>query len=150
MWRKSLKEAVKMLKADMKNSRYALFIVAVYLLLKKFFLLSACPFVTLTGLPCPMCGMTRAGIALLQGDFKLAWKLHPFIIVIALWAVFFIVWRYFLKKEIKELKKYALATLVLLVIYYIYRMVIYFPQDPPMSYQYDNLLKGLSFILREI
>ncbi len=36
-----------------------------------------CPFLSLTRLPCPTCGMTRAWIAALQLDFSSAFAFHP-------------------------------------------------------------------------
>lgn len=36
-----------------------------------------CPFLAVTGLPCPGCGMSRACLALLAGDFEGAMRLHP-------------------------------------------------------------------------
>jgi hypothetical protein len=40
-----------------------------------------CPVAALTGLPCPGCGLTRATLALLRGDFARAWQLHPLVFV---------------------------------------------------------------------
>ena len=37
-----------------------------------------CIFKGVTGIPCPGCGMTRAGLAILQGEFSTAWRYHPF------------------------------------------------------------------------
>lgn len=37
-----------------------------------------CPFAKLTGLACPGCGMTRAMLAMLRGDWRLVMQLHPF------------------------------------------------------------------------
>jgi hypothetical protein len=37
-----------------------------------------CPFAKLTGLPCPGCGMTRAMMAMLHGNWALVVRLHPF------------------------------------------------------------------------
>ena len=37
-----------------------------------------CPFAELTGRPCPGCGMTRAMMAMLRGDWGLVVRLHPF------------------------------------------------------------------------
>ncbi|BCU78196.1 DUF2752 domain-containing protein [Luteolibacter sp. LG18] len=36
-----------------------------------------CPFKSLTGLPCPGCGMTRATLAMLRGDWTTMVKFHP-------------------------------------------------------------------------
>ena len=37
-----------------------------------------CVFAELTGLPCPGCGITRATVALVQGDWRTSWAFHPF------------------------------------------------------------------------
>ena len=37
-----------------------------------------CFFKGATGIPCPGCGMTRACLAILQGEFSTAWRYHPF------------------------------------------------------------------------
>lgn len=140
MWRQKLEEAAGLLAADIKKNRYALVIIAAYLLLKKFFLHNACPLVQLTGLPCPACGLTRAGIALLRGDFMGAARLHLFIFAAVFWIVLVFVHRYILGRKLAELKKPAAAALILLAGYYLYRMIRYFPGDAPMSYYYDNTL----------
>jgi hypothetical protein len=36
-----------------------------------------CPFANLTGHPCPGCGMTRAALALLSGEWSAALRWHP-------------------------------------------------------------------------
>ena len=50
--------------------------------------LMPCPFLKVTGLPCPGCGMTRSCLALLRGDLAETWRLNPFGPVFAVfWAV---------------------------------------------------------------
>ncbi len=47
-----------------------------------------CPFLQLTGKPCPGCGMTRSCFAFLRGDFADVLRLNPFGPVFAVfWAV---------------------------------------------------------------
>jgi hypothetical protein len=36
-----------------------------------------CPFLTVTGLPCPFCGLTRSLLSLLQGELLKAFWYHP-------------------------------------------------------------------------
>jgi hypothetical protein len=51
-----------------------------------------CPLRTLTGVPCPFCGMTRGTLALLHGDLLHSLALNPGVVV-AIVAVAFLVWR---------------------------------------------------------
>lgn len=44
--------------------------------------LPLCGFRHLTGLPCPLCGGTRACAALASGDFLAAWQLNPGLLVL--------------------------------------------------------------------
>lgn len=37
-----------------------------------------CLFAEVTGLPCPGCGLTRATMALLRGEWQASWQFHPF------------------------------------------------------------------------
>ena len=51
-----------------------------------------CPFFAMTGIGCPGCGMTRACLALTQGDFAAVWRFHPFsflLVGLAVAAAFF-------------------------------------------------------------
>lgn len=41
-----------------------------------------CPIARSTGVPCPGCGMTRALLALLHGDFAAAFAHHPLSLVV--------------------------------------------------------------------
>ena len=41
-----------------------------------------CPFRFLTGISCPGCGMTRALLALLRGDFAAAYYYHPLVFLL--------------------------------------------------------------------
>lgn len=96
------------------------------------------------GISCPACGLTRAGIRLLHLDFKGAWKMHPFIYAFAAGVVIFAWKRYICKKPIgKWFKTGCVVCVVLMVIYYVWRMYRYFPDQPPMSYYHYNLLRLL-------
>ena len=44
-----------------------------------------CPFLSLTGIPCPGCGMTRALCHLLQGNFRVAFSYNPLVFVLPLY-----------------------------------------------------------------
>ncbi|HLU52411.1 MAG TPA: DUF2752 domain-containing protein [Acidimicrobiia bacterium] len=41
-----------------------------------------CPFALVTGVACPLCGMTRAVVHLAQGDFAEAVAFHPLVLLV--------------------------------------------------------------------
>lgn len=42
-----------------------------------------CPMASVLGIPCPGCGLTRATLALAQGQVRLAFALHPLVFVLS-------------------------------------------------------------------
>ncbi|MDO4633781.1 MAG: DUF2752 domain-containing protein [Eubacteriales bacterium] len=55
---------------------------------------SVCPIAALFGIPCPGCGMTRAGLLLLTGHPVSALKMHPLIYLWIPYVLFFFYDRY--------------------------------------------------------
>lgn len=81
-----------------------------------------CPFKYIFGIPCPLCGMTRAFISLLKLDISKAFYYHAFWPVI---VVLFILYFIFLFKNIKINKKmvFVLDVIgILNLVYYFYRL----------------------------
>lgn len=62
---------------------HAVIFIAVIAVLAALMLLDIyrCPFKAVTGIPCPGCGMTRAVMSALRGDFREAFRYHPLWIV---------------------------------------------------------------------
>ena len=53
-----------------------------------------CPLRTITGIPCPMCGMTRGVTALVHGDFARALLMNPAsYVAVALAVLLLVQWR---------------------------------------------------------
>jgi MFS superfamily sulfate permease-like transporter len=50
-----------------------------------------CPLRTVTGVPCPFCGLTTSVKAVLHGDGHGAWSANPFGLVIVTFAVLLVV-----------------------------------------------------------
>ncbi|MDD3360978.1 MAG: DUF2752 domain-containing protein [Hespellia sp.] len=129
-----------LVKKDLKENRIALLAILFYFLCSKMIFHTICPMVLFTGLPCPACGLTRAGIALLTGKFALAWQMHPFIYLIVLLCVIWAIQRYVLQRTLPWMKVVWVVSLCALIAFYFYRMFRYFPDQPPMSYYHRNLL----------
>ncbi|XCP83496.1 DUF2752 domain-containing protein [Roseburia hominis] len=135
-----LKSGWEILKRDILNARVAFIVLGGYFLVGRYFLHSLCPSVAVTGFPCPGCGLTRAMLSIFRGNFTVAWQIHPFSYVILLYIAVFFFRRYVQQKELTHFSKYLIALLVLMVLFYIYRMIRYFPGEPPMSYYYGSVL----------
>ena len=135
-----LKKSLLYIWTDIKNTRWVIiFIIAYFVFLRKY-LYSTCPMVVIIGFPCPMCGMTRAGFALLRFDFRGALQIHPFIYPISGLIIIFCFNRYILFRKTPEWMKWILILLIIAMVgFYIWRMYRYFPGEPPMSYYYDNM-----------
>lgn len=101
---------------------------------------TVCIWSNLWGVPCPGCGLGRAGEALRRGDFAGVLRYHALLPVLLL---FFILWGV---DKVKPFlpgwwRKYAvLAVLILFLGYYVVRMAMCFPQGPePMTYNRHNI-----------
>lgn len=66
-------------------------------------------------------------------------EMHPFIYGVIILVGWFGVRRYIQRKETKSLGKWVILLCVGLILYYVYRMVRYFPGDAPMSYYYGSV-----------
>ena len=144
MMKQSLQRIIK----DIKDTKWAILIVIAYFVLCRAFFGTVCPLVAFTGFPCPACGLTRAGIQVLQLHFAEAWKLHPFIYPIMALMIAFCVERYVLfHKKMKVLRWCAIILIAAMVIFYMWRMYRYFPGEPPMSYNCHNLLYKIIHLL---
>lgn len=98
---------------------------------------TTCPIRLTLGVPCPGCGITRAFIEVFKGNILEANKYHPFWLPIIFLFVAFVIIRYFTKedKQKKLYKALEIAVIVvglLMIAFYIYRMITVFPDAEPM------------------
>lgn len=106
---------------------------------------AVCFSVILFGIPCPTCGITRASKLAITGHFKESFQMHPLLILVILGFVLYPIIKKLLKNYLLFIKLYVIITLIIFVVYYIYRMRVYFPYTEPMLYRSDNLV--LKYIL---
>ncbi len=109
----------------MKNKKQILIIIIslFILILLSLFGLYRCPFRYIFGVPCPLCGMTRAFISLLKLDISKAFYYHAFWPVVIILSVLYF---YFLFKNIKINKKMVCILDIigiLNLVYYFYRLL---------------------------
>ena len=118
-----------------------LILFALYCVLTTKFLGSACPAYLIFGIPCPGCGMTRAWISLFSGDIAKAFYFHPAFFAAAIIAVCVILCE--IKPKLKKSKVITGIYLVLCVAFlaaYVYRMIVFFPNEEPINYNENSLL----------
>ena len=104
-----------------------------------------CIFRSLCGFPCPGCGMVHAAIALfLHGDLSESLRMHFFFIPISGTLFFHCfpdgVWHF--ADRVKRAKLWYYSLFICLIVYYIIRLIMYFPSDQyPMVYDPRNYLQ---------
>lgn len=149
--RQRLKTGKEIFIKDMKHAKWAVLLVFAYFVLLRKFFVTTCPAVLITGFPCPGCGMTRAFMRLLHLDFVGAWRLHPFVYLFVTFVIWFGTRRYILGiSDTEKAWKMAAMLGILMIAFYIWRLLRYFPGDPPMSYYYGNVLWKLRNVLKAL
>ena len=93
-----------------------------------------CPLKFVTGISCPGCGMSRAVMNAVKGDFSAAFSYHPMWITLPIIAFFLIFFR--IKKMVTESNIVLGVFVTLMVLVYIYRLfflaqdvVVFSPSD---------------------
>ena len=145
----NFKISIRRVIQDLESARWAIiFIIAYFVVLRKV-LYTICPMMLVTGYPCPACGMTRAGVLFLQFKFKEAFEIQPFIFWFVFCAAIFCMYRYVLLRKCPEWLKWVTCVgLVGMIVFYIYRMVVYFPGDAPMTYYSGNMINRIISMIK--
>ncbi len=92
------------------------------------------------GIPCPACGMTRAFMRLLKGDFAGAWQMHAMVYPVLFGVVLFLFCKYFLENSRNIWKGYVIIVCVAAIVYYGWRMRDGFPDKEPMIFYSESWL----------
>ena len=116
--------------------------LGIVLILFLLLLFYKCPIQSVTGLPCPGCNMKTSLYYLLHFKFSLSLYYHALLIP----TIVVFIWIVFNHKNQEQTKKLLIIWAILMIIYYIYRMILYFPNSP-MMYSKENLIY---FIFRHV
>ena len=108
----TLRIAVRRLKEDIYELRFAVLGISAYYLLVHFLFGQFCPMMIVLHFPCPGCGMTRALFLVLRGCFGKAWRMQPLIYGWMILGIWFVVNRYILDRR----SRFMRAVLVLLLL----------------------------------
>ena len=109
-----------------------------------------CPSVLITGLPCPGCGLTRSFLFFVTGQWQRSFSIHPLggtIVAFLCYCGFF---RYIKGKKIPGLKWMIGLLLLVAIVLYAVRMMLYFPDRAPYTYNRGNLLERILPFYRDL
>lgn len=124
----------------------AIFCVGVLALVVSFFTdASLCLFYNITGIPCPACGMTRSYINLFQGNINQAFWNHPLFWIIPLIPIILFIDQR--KPKWKLADKVFIPTIILFIVVWIIRVILFFPDTPPMERNSQAFLQKLLYII---
>jgi hypothetical protein len=101
------------------------------------------------GIPCPGCGLTRSFKNLFLLDFKKAIHYHPlFFLPILIMVIIF--YSKLKKINLSNLKYLFMFFTLILIIVWIIRMILYFPDTPPMDYNYNSILYKIYSLIKGV
>lgn len=103
-----------------RNLKYAIMAISVfliyYILNKKFRFSIPCIFYKITGLYCPGCGITRLLFALVNLEFYEAFKYNPWIFILIVLALFYLICKLFIFLKFKKIIKIPNYVYIILII----------------------------------
>lgn len=129
-----------LLLSDIKKIYKFVIFITIYIIISYIFKFRICPINYITGLPCPACGITRALFMFLKGNIIESIYFHPFFLIILIYSIYFFIGRYFINIPLKNLQNIFTVIGVFMIIFYIYRIIIYFPHTEPLAYNYNSFL----------
>lgn len=131
---------MKEIKELVKNYWLGCVLALVAMIVIDHFLGTICLSTILLGIPCPSCGITRATILMLTGHFRESLQMHPLLPIVIFGVLGSLFIKIKLKKYLFLIKYYVIIAVAVFVIFYIYRMKLYYPDVEPMVYTPDNVL----------
>lgn len=122
--KENIKETKKIVVNDIKNYGWGIILIILCLLLFELIFHGTCIFRTITGIPCPGCGLTRAAKSLITLKFREAFDYNAFIYPIVIMAFIAFINRYI--RRVKQPAWFYTAVIIIafgMIAYYIFRML---------------------------
>ncbi|MCD8039455.1 MAG: DUF2752 domain-containing protein [Lachnospiraceae bacterium] len=131
------------LKKDIKSFYPAILLFELYNIIVRLLFHAYCPFLIVTGFPCAGCGMTRAVFYILTGRFARGMELNPAAPLWILFIIWFFAERYLRGRTPRALKPVLAVVAAVTFGIYLYRMICFFPGNPPMVFYRNNLISRI-------
>lgn len=125
--------------SDLKGFVLAFVLFLLYYLLMNALFKAFCPLLSVTGIPCAGCGLTRAVIFLSKGQIARAFFINPSVFLILIFLLYCGYFRYIKGRPVRGFPIALWLLVAGMLIIYGYRMYLYFPDRAPCVYKYDNL-----------
>lgn len=129
--------------SDLLSYWWVLALIGVYLTVSHFYSFTSCPIFEIIGLPCAGCGMTRAIRFALTGQFSRAYFLNPLAFLIIFFVLYCFFFRYVRGKAIPYFYRGVIGIIILMILLYVVRMYLYFPERTPYVYNYNNRMEDI-------
>ncbi|MCL2105906.1 MAG: DUF2752 domain-containing protein [Oscillospiraceae bacterium] len=143
------------MKAKVRGAAVFAVPLLVFMLASQWLTGTICVFSAAFGIPCPGCGLTRAWVLALRGQWAEAFFFHPlfwYIPVIAL--VWGLGWLRNRRQTPRWLGVFLKASFALFVAVFALRMALYFPRTAPMVPNRDSFAwrigRGIWWVVRMI
>lgn len=114
-------------------------LIGSYVIIASLFSSTICVFKTITGLPCPGCGLTRSYLSFFRGDIINAFKYHPLFLLPVILIINLIYNKVKINKFIIN-EKVVICFIVIFLTVYVLRMIMFFPHYPPMDINYNGII----------
>lgn len=106
----------------------------------------SCIIKNISGIPCPGCGMTRAGHSLLKFDFSNALYYNAMIFLVII-VFLIILFKNTFTKKIYSNNLFWWMCIIIFISYYIFRMIMYFPNEIPMNFDENSIIPRIMHYL---
>ncbi|NLZ81326.1 MAG: DUF2752 domain-containing protein [Clostridiales bacterium] len=138
---------MKELKLSIKQYWLAAAFCTIFVMIIDYFFDTVCYTEILFGIPCPFSGITRATKLMLTGNFIESFQMHSLLILVIIGVVLYILLKSKSLKYRNVMVFYGIISLIIFIVFYIYRMKVYYPNVEPMIYKEDNILSWIINII---
>ncbi|MCH5256861.1 MAG: DUF2752 domain-containing protein [Lachnospiraceae bacterium] len=135
---------------DIREYWMAAVVLLVYTIAVNLIFHNFCPMVIVSGLPCPGCGLTRSIVCLISGRLSQSLYINPMGIPIACILIYFFWNRYITGRKAKGMTVLITCVVFMLLVLYICRMYMFFPNRVPYVYTENNILSRYFSIYEQI
>lgn len=144
-----MSKTVRRILAHIRQNRVLWFSLAVFVAFAWSVTGTSCTIRSITGLPCPGCGLTRALLLFLHGDLAGAWGMHPLFWLAP--PVLLLILYFSIRAPARLSGRRAtlcwILTAGLFILVYLIRMVLFFPDTEPLTFNYQAFIpRAVQFI----